>query len=185
MKVRALERSDVRAGFSCGEPSLDTFLERYAWQDQARHHLGVTYVAVDDHTRRVVGYFTLAGASISPDAADERIAAGGLSEVPVVRIGRLAVDSRVQHIGVGSELLHAALRICLEQAGRVGCVGALVDALPESVAFYERFGFRSLSVLVGRAAVRPRPVPMFLSIGRIRAALADGELPSPPVGDAS
>jgi GNAT superfamily N-acetyltransferase len=171
MRVRTLERSDVRGGFSCWEPSLDAFLERYAWQDQTRHHLGVTYVAVDDRTRRVVGYFTLAAASMSPDAAAEPVASGGFAEVPVMRIGRLAVDTRVQRMGVGAELLHAALHIALEQASRVGCVGALVDALPDSVGFYERFGFRPLTVLVGQAAVRPRPVPMFISIARIRKAL--------------
>jgi|SRR5450759_1169090 len=171
MRVRTLERSDVREGFSCGEPSLDIFLERYAWQDQTSHHLGVTYVAVDDRTRRAVGYFTLAAASMSSDAVGELIATGGFSEVPVVRIGRLAVDSRVQHMGVGSELLHAALQICLEQASRVGCVGVVVDALADSIAFYEHFGFRRLTVVVGQTAVRPRLVPMFLSVAKIKKAL--------------
>lgn len=46
-------------------PSLDTFLERHAWQNQQRHHLGVTYIAVDDASRRVVGYFTAAMAAIA------------------------------------------------------------------------------------------------------------------------
>ena len=167
MRVRTLERSDVRDGFTCGEPSLDAFLVRYAWQDQTRHRLGVTYVAVDDTTRRVVGYFTLAAASLSSDACGH---AAAYSEVPVLRIGRLAVDSRVQGVGVGSELLHAALRIALDQSKLVGCVGVLVDARSESVGFYERFGFQSIAALVGGTAVRPRPVPVFLSIGRIRRA---------------
>lgn len=171
MRIRTLERSDVRAGFSCGDPSLEAFLERYAWQDQTRHHLGVTYVAVDDRTRRVVGYFTLAGASITPDALPGAVPVGGYPEVPVLRIGRLAVDTRVQSAGVGSELLRAALLIAVEQAGRVGCVGVLVDARAEAVGFYERFGFERISVVVGRAPERPRPVTMFLSVRRITQAL--------------
>jgi len=93
MLIRPLERSDIREGFSCGEPALDRFLERYAWQNQRRYHLGVTYVAVDDATRRVLGYFTLAAASVSPDGSVAP-APGGYEELPAIRIARLAVDRR-------------------------------------------------------------------------------------------
>lgn len=171
MLVRTLERSDVRAGFSCGEPSLDVFLERYAWQNQTRHHLGVTYGAIDDRTRRVVGYFTIAAASIATGGAEAPLAPGGYPEIPVLRVGRLAVDTRLQGAGIGSEVLHAALRIALDESARIGCVGVLVDALPGMVGFYEQFGFRPLVVLVGGGASRPRPVPMWLAIGSIKKAL--------------
>ncbi|MFA5843213.1 MAG: GNAT family N-acetyltransferase [Coriobacteriia bacterium] len=166
MKVRTLERSDIREGFECGEPSLDAFLQRYAWQDQTRYHLGVTYVAVDERTRRVVGYFTLAAASISSEGVSGAPPSGGYRELPVLRVARLAVDRRVQGAGVGSELLRAALRIAVEESRRIGCAGVMVDARPESVGFYERFGFRAMTVLVGAAAARPRPTPMFLAIAR-------------------
>jgi GNAT superfamily N-acetyltransferase len=169
MLIRSLERSDVREGFRCGEPSLDVFLERYAWQNQTRYHLGVTYVAVDDDTRRVLGYFTLAAASIAPDEGAPS-AASGYREIPVIRIGRLAVDERVQGVGLGAELVRAVLAIALAESDRIGCAGVVVDALPDAVGFYERFGFRSTGVLVGGSGVRPRPVPMFLGIGQVRQA---------------
>lgn len=174
MQVRTLERSDVRDGFTCGEPSLDLFLERYAWQNQTRHHLGVTYVAVDDKTRRVVGYFTVAAASISSDS-QVAIPAGGYAEIPVLRVARLAVDTRVQGVGVGAQLLRAALLIALEESGRIGCAGVMVDARAEATGFYERYGFRPLGVLAGGGAVRPRPVPLFLAINSVRAALAQDD----------
>lgn len=166
MRVRALERSDVRAGFSCGEPSLDVFFERYAWQNQTRHHLGVTYVAVDDASRRVLGYFTIAAASVAPDG-DAAAVTAGYASIPVLRIARLAVDRRAQGAGLGSELLHAALTIALAESERIGCAGVMVDALPAAVGFYERFGFRAMTVVVGGAATRPRPVPMFVSLGQV------------------
>lgn len=172
MLVRTLERSDVRTGFSCGEPSLDVFLERYAWQNQTRHHLGVTYGAVDDRTRRVVGYFTIAAAPVASDATGALPASGGYSEIPVLRIARLAVDARVQGIGIGSELLHAALRIALKESTRIGCADVVIDARPKATGFYERFGFRPLGVLVGGGAARPRPVPMWLALESIKKALA-------------
>jgi len=171
MQIRPLERSDVREGFRCGEPSLDVFIERYAWQNQTRHHLGVTYVAVDDATRRVVGYFTLAAASISSDASPRPVP-GGYSEIPVIRIGRLAVDRRVQGVGLGRTLVHAALTIALAESERIGCAGVAVDALADAVPFYQQFDFLPMRTpLVGGSPVRPRPVAMYLEIGTIRTAL--------------
>lgn len=171
MRIRTLERSDVRAGFSCGEPSLDVFLERYAWQNQRRHHLGVTYVAVDDETRRVVGYFTAAMAALSPADSPNPRGSASHPPAPVLRIARLAVDQRLQGVGVGGELLYAALRLALAESERVGCGGVLVDALPGAVGFYERFGFERLTVLVGASPVRPRPVPMYLGLSEARRAV--------------
>lgn len=169
LTIRTLERSDVRDGFSCGEPTLDIFLERYAWQNQKRHHLGVTYVAVDDSSRRVVGYFTAAMASVA-SAETGGLAPGGYSHVPMLRIARLAVDRRFQGVGIGTELLYLAFRIVLGESERVGCTGLLVDALPSATAFYEKFGFERMTVGVGLSAVRPRPVPMYLGLASIRRA---------------
>jgi len=169
MRIRSLERSDIREGFRCGELSLDRFLERYAWQNQSRYRLGVTYVAVDDTTRRIIGYFTLAAASVSSDESPVR-APGGYAEVPCIRIARLAVDERVQGMGLGSELVRAALMIALAESERVGCAGVIVDALSEAVGFYARFGFRPVVVHVGAGAARPRPTVMWLGIGTVRRA---------------
>ena len=170
MLIRSLERSDVREGFSCGEPALDRFLQQHAWQNQRRHHLGVTYVAVDDETHRVVGYFTLAAASLSCEDSTPDLPRAYM-EIPAMRIGRLAVDSRAQGIGLGSELLRAALTIALAESERIGCAGVVVDAVADAVGFYERFGFTPLGVLSGAGAARPRPTIMWLGVGEIRAAL--------------
>ena len=169
MLTRSLERSDVREGFSCGEPSLDRFLERYAWQNQRRHHLGITYVTVDDATRRVLGYFTLAAASLRSDESQVRVP-GGYAEIPAIRVSRLAVDRRVQGIGLGSELVRAALTIARAESERVGCAGVIVDALSGAEGFYARFGFQPLGVRAGAGAVRPRPTLMWLGMGEIERA---------------
>lgn len=143
------------------------FLERYAWQNQTRHHLGVTYVAVEESTRRVLGYVTVAAASISPDG-EGAAAPGGYRSIPVLRIARLAVDTHAQGARLGAELLHAAIAIALGESERIGCAGVMVDALPAAVGFYERYGFRAMGVVVGGSAARPRPVPMFISLARVR-----------------
>ncbi|MBI5232035.1 MAG: GNAT family N-acetyltransferase [Coriobacteriales bacterium] len=171
MKIRALERSDKRAGFRCGVPSLDVFLEQYAWQNQSRHRLGVTYVAVDEPTRRVLGFITLVGGSIARDRLSRTQLTSPYPDVPVIRIARLAVDRRVQGVGLGTSLMYAALRIARDQARSVGCTGLLVDAKSEATEFYSRIGFFPLVALEGSSATRPRPVPMYLEIGSIEAAL--------------
>ncbi len=53
---------------------------------------------------------------------------------------------------------------------KVGGVGVIVDAKPESVGFYERLGFERTDVLQGQAASRPAPLAMFLWIGTIKTA---------------
>lgn len=139
VRIRRLEQGDDRSRLRCGDARLDEFLRRYAGQNQFRHHLGVTYVAVDEPTRAVVGYVTLSTAWV----AVESLSAGSgsrapYSEVPVLRVARLAVDERAQGKGLGPELLGYALHLARKQAGSVGCVGVVVDAKPEGVGFYRK-----------------------------------------------
>ena len=47
MEIRALRESDDRSAFQSGDPDLDRFLRKYAGQNQFRHHIGATYVAVE------------------------------------------------------------------------------------------------------------------------------------------
>jgi len=55
--VRPLSRADDRSGFSCGNIEPDRFFRRYAGQNQFRHHIGTTYIAVDGE--RILGFVTV------------------------------------------------------------------------------------------------------------------------------
>ena len=48
-----------------------------------------------------------------------------------------------------------------------GCVGLLVDAKSDAVAFYQRYGFVALAAVEGAAPQRPEPTPMFLALGSV------------------
>ena len=62
-------------------------------------------------------------------------------DVPVFRLGRLAVDRTVQGHGLGGQLLLAAGRRCLLAAAEVGGVALLIDAMNERVAaWYAAYG---------------------------------------------
>jgi len=53
-----------------------------------------------------------------------------------------------------------------------GCVGVVVDAKPDAVKFYTRFGFSPLEVVEGQKESRPQPAPMFLPLALIERARA-------------
>ncbi|MDF1543265.1 MAG: GNAT family N-acetyltransferase [Anaerosomatales bacterium] len=171
-RIRRLERGDDRTALRSGDARLDEFLRRYAAQNQFRHHLGVTYVAVDEPTRVVVGYVTLSAASLAVETLPAgQTVSSAYSEVPVLRVARLAVDERVQGSGLGSELLRYALDLACVQAASVGCVGVVVDAKPEAVGFYSRYGFVPCRALQGGATARPRQELLFLALSAVEAAL--------------
>ncbi len=169
MEIRILQPSDNRSAFSSGDADLDRFLQRYAGQNQFRHHLGSTYVAVDQG--RILGYATIAPGQLEiddlPAALRKKLPAYPL---PILRLARLAVDEAARGQGLGRELLRFVLQLAIQLAKDYGCTGVLVDAKGEAVPFYERLGFVPLDVLEGQSDARPVPFPMFLSVGEIQAA---------------
>ncbi len=173
MEIRLLQESDDRQAFHSGDPELDRFLHRYAGQNQFRHHIGSTYVAVEG--TRILGYATVAPGQVEveelPASARRRLPAYPL---PVVRLARLAVDASVRGQGLGKALLRFALGLAVRLAADYGCVGVLVDAKPDAVDFYLGLGFVEVEVLEGLSGSRPAPVPMFLSISQILGATQDG-----------
>lgn len=62
--------------------------------------------------------------------------------IPVVVLGRLAVDQTLQSKGIGRALVQDTGRRVLQTANAIGIRGMLVHALSdEAKAFYERVGF--------------------------------------------
>lgn len=169
MEIRRLSPHDTRQGFRSGDLDLDRFFERYAGQNQFSHHVGVTYVAVEDG--RIGGFATVAASSIEIDHLPASIARRlPHYPLPVLRLARLAVDQTFQGRGIAAALLRFVFDLASSQAEAVGCVGILVDAKPEATAPYTRFGFVALEMTEGHSEVRPAPQPLFLQIATIRAA---------------
>jgi GNAT superfamily N-acetyltransferase len=93
--------------------------------------------------------------------------------LPVLRLARLAVDERCQGHGIGKLLLRAMLELALEMRDRVGCIGVVVDAESDAVAFYSSLGFKPMDLISGALGDRPEPVAMFLPIGQIAVAVEE------------
>lgn len=166
LSVRKLQPQDDRSTFESGDVDLDRFFRRFAGQNQFKHHVGTTYVAEDDG--ELLGFATVSAAQIEvhdlPATKQGRLPRYPL---PVLRLARLAVDKRAQGRGVGLTLLKAVFVLARSMADEFGCIGVVVDAKPQAISFYQRYGFTELEVLQGQLGDRPEPVPMFLEIGAI------------------
>lgn len=170
MQVRRLRTSDTTASFACGDAGLDRFLQRHAWHNQDALGIGVTYVATPGS--EIAGYVTLAAGALQRDTVPaDPAAAYPRYPLPVLRLARLAVDSRVQGIGVGGALIDFVLHVAWTMRGQVGCAGVVVDALPAVVGYYETLGFAALTALSGASAARPRQIPLYLSLNDARPLL--------------
>jgi GNAT superfamily N-acetyltransferase len=169
MEIRALHEGDDRSQLRSGDPDLDRFFRRFAGQSQFRHHLGITYVAVD--AGRILGFATVAPGHVEidglPAAARKKLPRYPL---PLLRLARLAVDQAARGQGLGRQLLRFVFQLALRMARDYGCVGVAVDAKPDAVDFYEQYGFVSLDAVEGQSDARPAPVPMFLAIRSIQEA---------------
>ena len=169
VRVRRLEPRDDRTGFRSGNIDLDRFFQRYAGQNQFRHHIGTTYVAVQgDH---ITGFVTVSSGEMVAEKLTRNLRRRlPAYPLPILRLARLAVDERFQGHGIGRLLLRAMLELALEMRDRVGCIGMIVDAKPDAVSFYSSLGFKPIDLVSGALGDRPEPVAMFLPIGQIAVA---------------
>jgi len=141
-RIERLDRGHVREGFDCGKPSLNDFLHALVGQYEKRN-LGRTYIALEGEDRRVLGYYTLASGAVQA----QRLPANQAKKlpqhaVPVVLLGRLAVDHSVHGRGLGGFLLRDAMTRSLDLAEQLGIHAVVVDALDAGAkTFHARFGF--------------------------------------------
>lgn len=166
---RPLERQDVRSGFCCGVPSLDSWLVDYAAAADAAGSAR-TYV-VDEKQKRVVGYYALTVASLERDEATGRASRGmPRHPIPAMLLARLAVDESVQGKGVGATLLADAMQRTLLVAEETGIRLLLVHAVDEEAkAFYLHYGFEPSP---------SDPMNLQLLIKDIRATIEAADEPS-------
>ncbi len=166
VSIQRLDPGDNRDGFCSGHPDLDRFFHLFAGQNQFRHHVGVTYIAVAGDA--ILGFVTVSPSEIEIEAlpADRRRRLPRYP-LPTLRLARLAVAETARDRGIGEALLRFALTLARRMADEIGCVGVVVDAKPEARTFYLRYGFEGVSTVEGALLGRPEPTPMFLPLSSI------------------
>lgn len=164
---RPLTARHDRRRFSCGEPELDVHLQRYARQNHENGGAKCFVAADRNDETRILGFYTLSPASLAHARTPVVISRGlGRYEVPVFRLGRLAVDIGVHGRGLGGALLLAAGRRSLLVSEHVGGVALLIDAKNErAAAWYRTFGAEPLP---------DSGLKLLLPFATIRAALDAG-----------
>jgi predicted N-acetyltransferase YhbS len=127
--------------FDCGVAALDEWLKRRAHRNEME---GASRTFIICSGRRVVGYFSLAAASILHSAATGKVRRNMPDPVPALLLGRLAVHRDWQGKGLGGDLLRDAVLRAVGAAQSVGVRAILVHAISdEAKTFYEKYGFRS------------------------------------------
>lgn len=127
--------------FACGESVLDEWLKRLALGNQSSGASRTFFVATTE--REVMGYYALAAGAVTHQDATRSIRQNMPDPVPVMVLGRLAVDARAQGMKLGAALLQDALQRCLLVSQNTGASHA-VHALNERARrFYEHYGFKA------------------------------------------
>ncbi|PIV73297.1 MAG: GNAT family N-acetyltransferase [Rhodobacteraceae bacterium CG17_big_fil_post_rev_8_21_14_2_50_65_11] len=148
--------------FTSGAPTLDAWLKRKARANQAS---GASRTYVLCRGQRVVGYYALAAGSVSHDLAPCKLRQNMPDPIPVIVLGRLAIDASEQGNGLGRALLRDAVLRITAAAHEVGIAAILVHALNDRAkAFYLSCGFAETAV---------EPMTLFARINDVKATMGE------------
>lgn len=136
---RAIEVAHDVSEFDSGRPTLDDWLRQRAMRNEASG-ASRTYVVCEG--TRVVGYYSLSNGAVESRDTPGKVRRNMPDPIPVMLMGRLAVDRSRQGGGLGRALLKDAILRTLRAAEIAGMRALLVHALDETAAeFYRHNGF--------------------------------------------
>lgn len=139
--IEALKGHD-RSEFDCGVEELNRYLRERATQDMKRR-LNRVFVATEEGSSRIIGYYTLAATIIEaqklPPEHAKRLPR---YPIPAALLGKLAVDNEWKSRGLGKLLLANAIRRVQVLEKEIGIHVLVVDPMfDDLLRFYTRFGF--------------------------------------------
>lgn len=159
---QAIADHHVLDAFCSGVTALDDWLKKRARPNQLSG-ASRTFVAADPDGR-VLAYYALASSAVSPAAAPGRFRRNMPDPIPVVVLGRLAVDQTLQGAGLGRALFADAAKRALYAAEAIGVRGLVVHALSDDAcAFYRRLGLDESPL---------HAMTLMVTMADLRAALA-------------
>ena len=132
------------ASFDCGVPVLNDWLKKRAL---ANHSSGASRTYVLCHESMVIGYYCLSTGAVDHIVSTSQLRRNMPDPIPVVVLGRLAVDRRYQHRKFGRVLVRDAIMNAMQVARIAGAVALVVHALSEEARrFYLSSGFIELKL---------------------------------------
>ena len=146
--------------FNSGNEQLDSWLKQRAFKNQQG---GASRTYVVCIRQKVIAYYCLASGSVVNATAPSRVRRNMPDPIPVVVIGRLAVDEAWQNQGLGKALVRDAILRIVQAAEIVGIRAVLVHAISEQAKqFYEKLGFTVSPI---------EPMTLMVSVADIKSEL--------------
>ena len=138
-KPHEITRDHHVAGFSCGKPELDDWLERRALKN---HAAGDTRVfVITNEASEVVAYVAISAASVARESATSKLRRNAPDPVPMGLIARLAVRKDMKGQKIGPSLLREAILRIVNASEHIGIRGILVHAMDaDAVSFFRHMG---------------------------------------------
>ncbi len=131
------------ASFDCGDTTLNDWLQRRAIKNE-NSGASRTFVVCEDNT--VFGYYSLAVGAITREETSGKVPQNMPDPIPVMVLGRLAVDANWQGKQIGIGMLKDTIQRTLIVAEHAGIRALLVHALSDKArSFYQHWGFHESS----------------------------------------
>ncbi len=150
--------------FNSGEPSLDDWLKKRALKNQAS---GASRCFVLCKGKQVIGYYSLSAGAISHETAPKSMRRNMPNPLPVLLLGRLAIDKNYHNKGLGSALLRDAMLRAVNIAHDAGIFAILVHSLSdEARKFYLSRGFVESPL---------QPMTLMMTLETVRSILSESD----------
>lgn len=155
-----IEADHDLASFNSSVASLDEWLQKRALKNE-KASASRTYVVCEG--KRVVGYYCLSTGAVAIQEAPKKLGRNMPNPIPVMIMGRLAIDTAYQNQGLGKALLQDAVFRSLKAGEIAGVAALLVHALSdEAKRFYLSRGFLESPI---------QPMTLCLPLSSVRDAL--------------
>ena len=141
--LRSITNSNCPTNFSCGSLKDHKDLNEFLLNDAIQHQedcIGATKLIIykDD----VAGYYTLCASEVKLKTVERPYKEDDPQTFPAIKLARFAVHKKYQSKGLGKEVVKYIVGLTIYINTQIGCRFVLVDATQESVAFYEKMGFK-------------------------------------------
>lgn len=140
LKPEVLQPLHNRKQFDCGDNGLNEWLWHRA---EKNHHSGASRCYVTcNQAQDIIGFYCLSAGAVARNDVPKKLQRNMPDPLPVMVMGRLAVDKNYHNQGIGKALLKDAIIRTLHVAEQAGVVALLVHALSDSAKqFYISCGF--------------------------------------------
>jgi GNAT superfamily N-acetyltransferase len=152
------------SSFDCADDGVNEFINKRYLQYR-KENLCVGYAIKDLDHDRMVGYYTLNTNAVKlEDPEIQKVKADG--HVPAILIGYIGIDKSYHGLGWGFYSFRAMLSTIKDKIKDfVGVRALIVDALPNAISTYERWGFKPVTALT--TTKQKRSCKMFLDLKKV------------------